>query len=62
MDDIRHCIPSKPPCFSNVLRLHIREAKPAYRTEQTSVHWIKQYICSHGKRHPSEMGAEHFET
>ena len=26
-------------------------------TEQTYLHWIKQYIFFHGKKHPAEMGA-----
>jgi hypothetical protein len=29
----------------------------SYRTEQTYIYWIKQYIFFHGKRHPAEMGA-----
>src|SRR5258705_12596584 len=29
----------------------------SYRTEQTYIHWIKQYIFFHGKRHPAEMVA-----
>lgn len=28
------------------------------RTEEAYVAWIKRYIFFHGKRHPSEMGAE----
>ncbi len=27
------------------------------RTEQTYIHWIKQYIFFNSKRHPSELGA-----
>lgn len=29
------------------------------RTEQAYVQWIRRYILFHGKRHPSELGAEH---
>src|SRR5258705_13330083 len=32
----------------------------SYRTEQTYIYWIKQYIFFHGKRHPAEMGATEF--
>jgi site-specific recombinase XerD len=34
----------------------IRTRHYSYRTEQTYIHWIKQYIFFHGKRHPAEMG------
>ncbi len=30
----------------------------SYRTEQTYLQWIKQFILFHGKRHPSLLGAE----
>ena len=35
----------------------IRTRHSSYRTEQSYVHWIKQYIYFHHKRHPAEMGA-----
>ena len=35
----------------------IRTRHYSYRTEQTYIYWIKQYIFFHGKRHPAEMGA-----
>jgi integron integrase len=28
------------------------------RTEETYIHWIKQYIHFHNKKHPAEMGAD----
>ena len=33
----------------------IRTRHYSYRTEQTYIHWIKQYIFFHRKRHPAEM-------
>jgi site-specific recombinase XerD len=30
----------------------------SYRTEQSYVRWIRQFILHHQKRHPREMGAE----
>ena len=30
----------------------------SYRTEQTYLQWIKQFILFHQKRHPSLLGAE----
>ena len=34
----------------------IRTRHYSYRTEQTYIYWIKQYIFFHSKRHPAEMG------
>ena len=36
----------------------IRIRHYSYRTEQTYIHWIKQFILFHNKRHPAEIGAE----
>jgi integron integrase len=35
----------------------LRTRHYSYRTEQTYLQWIKQYILFHGKKHPAEMGA-----
>lgn len=35
----------------------IRTLHYSYRTEEACLHWIRQYILFHGKRHPTEMGA-----
>ena len=35
----------------------IRTLQYTYRTEEACLHWIRQYILFHGKRHPTEMGA-----
>ena len=56
MDDIRPRIPQKPVRFLDQLRFHVRQSGLAYRTEQTYVHWVKQFIYFHGKRHPKELG------
>jgi integron integrase len=40
----------------------IRRKHYAYRTEETYVSWIKQFILFHNKRHPQEMGAAEVET
>ena len=34
----------------------IRTLHYTYRTEEACLHWIRQYILFHGKRHPTEMG------
>ena len=41
----------------NKVRTLIRTRHYSYRTEQTYVRWIKQFILFHNKRHPAEMGA-----
>ncbi len=33
----------------------------SYRTEESYIKWIRQYILFHGKRHPAELGAEHIQ-
>ena len=40
----------------------IRRKHYAYRTEETYVSWIRQYILFHDKRHPQEMGAAEIEA
>lgn len=38
------------------VRHAIRTLHYSYRTEEAYIHWIKQYIFFHHKRHPQEMG------
>src|SRR5262245_44415993 len=37
----------------------IRIKHYSIRTEQAYLQWIRRYILFHGKRHPSELGADH---
>ncbi len=62
MDDVRHSIPSNPTRFLDQLRLRIRSEGLAYRTEQTYVHWVKQFIRYHDRRHPKDLGASEVEA
>ncbi|WP_444903085.1 integron integrase [Microbulbifer sp. CnH-101-E] len=62
MDDIRHRLPRHSTKFIPSIRLHIREAGLAYRTEQTYVHWIKRFIHFHKLRHPREIGIAEVEA
>ena len=62
MDDIRHRIPEQSARFMDLLRLHMRQSGLAYRTEQTYIHWVRQYIYFHGKRHPKDLCAKHVEA
>jgi integron integrase len=41
------------------LRRRIQLKRYSRATEAAYVHWVKRYILFHGKRHPSDLGAEH---
>ena len=45
------------PRLLEQVRTVIRTRHYSVRTEQTYIHWIKQYILFNSKRHPSELGA-----
>ena len=57
MDDVRHRVELKAPRLLDQLRLHMRDARLAYTTEKTYLHWIRSFIRFHGRRHPCELGA-----
>jgi site-specific recombinase XerD len=40
----------------------IRIKHYSIRTEQAYLQWIRRYILFNGKRHPSELGADHLST
>ncbi len=46
----------------DLVRDKIRFKHYSYSTERTYVHWIKQYIFFHGKKHPVEMGKVEMES
>lgn len=52
----------KPKKLLDQVRDAIRRKHYAYRTEETYVSWIRQYILFHNKRHPQEMGAAEIEA
>ena len=37
----------------------LRTRHYSYRTEQTYLNWIRQFILFHDKRHPSLLGIDH---
>jgi len=45
----------------NIVRDTIRFKHYSLSTERTYIHWIKQYIFFHNKKHPKEMGKEEIE-
>ena len=47
---------AQPPKLLEQVRDKIRLKHYSYRTEQSYVLWIRQFILFHGKWHPSEMG------
>ena len=51
----------KPKLLEQV-RDRIRVKHYSYRTEQTYLGWIKQFILFHRKRHPREMGKPEIEA
>lgn len=46
----------QPKKLLDQVRDAIRRKHYAYRTEETYVSWIWQYILFHNKRHPQEKG------
>lgn len=52
----------QPKKLLDRVRDAIRLKHYAYRTEDTYVSWIKQYILFHDKRHPDEMGTAEVEA
>jgi integron integrase len=49
---------TKPQKLLDQVREAIRTKHYSYRTEQTYLEWIKQFILFHKKRHPKDMGAD----
>ena len=47
-----------PPRLLDRVRAELRTRHCSLRTEKVYVGWIRRFILFHGKRHPSEMGAE----
>ena len=45
----------KPKKLLDVYREHIRLKQYSPRTEKTYIHWVREYILFHNKRHPREM-------
>ena len=45
-------------CVSDAIRLK----QYSYKTEQSYLNWIKQYILFHDKKHPKDMGATEVEA
>ena len=62
MDDIRPPIAQGSTRFLDELRLHIRQNGLAYRTEQTYLFWIKNFIRFHSRQHPKHMGSHEIEA
>lgn len=50
------------PKLLDQLRAQIRLKHYSYRTEQTYVLWVKQFIRFHGYKHPREMGKAEIEA
>ena len=48
---------SRQPRLLDRVKEEIRTRRYSLRTERAYLHWTRQYILFHGKRHPREMGA-----
>jgi integron integrase len=48
--------PAKPAKLLDQFREQIRLKQYSPRTEKTYIHWVRQYILFHNKRHPRELG------
>lgn len=46
----------KPKRLLDQFKDNIRIKQYSYRTEQTYIQWVREYILFHNKRHPREMG------
>ncbi|MBT3338753.1 MAG: integrase [Anaerolineae bacterium] len=46
----------KPKKLLDQVSETLRRKQYAYRTEDTYINWIKQYILFHKKKHPKDMG------
>lgn len=57
IDDVRQPVAEKPGRFLDRLRLHMRTQGLAYTTEKTYIHWVRNFIRFHRRRHPEDMGA-----
>ena len=47
------------PRLLEQVRDQLRTRHYSYRTEQTYLNWIRQFILFHDKRHPSSLGVDH---
>ncbi len=52
----------RKPRLLEQVRLVLRRHHYSIRTERSYLHWIRQYILYHRKRHPEEMGAAEVEA
>ena len=50
---------TEPPRLLDRVRGELRARHYSLRTEEAYVAWVRRYILFHGKRHPSELGADH---
>lgn len=58
MEGIKVPIPAQPQKFLDQFRAFIRLDGKSYATENTYVHWVRQYILYHHKKHPSVLGVD----
>jgi len=50
---------ARAPRLADRIRETLRLKRYSRRTERAYLGWIRRYVLFHGRRHPSELGAEH---
>lgn len=53
---------NQPPKLLDQVSAKLRVKHYSLRTEKIYIHWIRQFILFHDKRHPKDMGAAEVET
>ena len=62
MEDVKIPLPLYPRKLLDRFRAFIRLDGKSYATENTYVHWVRQFILYHHKRHPSDLGKREVEA
>ena len=57
-----NAVPTNPPLLLDVVRGNVRALHYSRRKGEVYVHWIRDYVRFHGKRHPRGMGAAEVEA
>jgi integron integrase len=62
MEDVKIPLPKNPVKFLDQFRAFIRLDGKSYATENTYVHWVRQFVLFHNKQHPSTLNHVHVEA
>ena len=62
MEDVKIPLPKIPVKFLDQFRAFIRLDGKSYATENTYVHWVRQFILFNNKQHPGTLNHAHVEA